>query len=65
LGTPTNSGVEAVFSCGGDKMNKLIDRGINTALFKMKWAFMSQRKRYAYLWRQTKYGELKKSERYN
>ena len=46
-------------------MNKLIDRGLNTALFKLKWAFMSQRKRYAYLWLLTKEAELKKHGQLN
>jgi hypothetical protein len=46
-------------------MEKLIDRGINAALFKLKWAFMSQRKRYAYLWLQTKEAELKKHRQLN
>jgi hypothetical protein len=46
-------------------MNKLIDRGLNTTLFKLKWAFMSSRKRYAYLWLQTREAELKKHRQLN
>ena len=46
-------------------MNKLIDRGINTALFKMKWALMSRRKRYAYLWFQTQGSRVKETKAIN
>ena len=46
-------------------MKKLIDRGMNTTLFKMKWAFMSRRKRYAYLWLRTKEAELKRHRQLN
>ncbi len=46
-------------------MNTIAKMGHKSALFKLKWAFMSQRKRYAYLWLQTKEAELKKHRQLN
>lgn len=43
-------------------MNKAIDKEINAALFRLRWTFMSNRKRYAYLWHQTMEGQLRKGK---
>ena len=46
-------------------LNTIAKREHNYPLFKLKWVFMSQRKRYAYLWLQTKEAELKKRRQLN
>ncbi len=41
-------------------MNSTVDKEISAALFRLRWAFMSRRKRYVYLWNRTRDGQLKK-----
>ncbi len=38
-------------------MNSTVDKEISAALFRLRWAFMSKRKRYVYLWKRTREGQ--------